>query len=146
MMLDAKPKLFLDPKKVPLEVDPKLWMDICDLEAVFTKRHGSPIGIGCNRMVFSFDDDTVIKIPINSQGFFDNYREAVVWETAQFPYPCAKSRLIHDKDYPDVVLLSMEKVEPVQTPLRELPSWVYSVDCGQVGYTKDRELVAYDYA
>lgn len=106
-----------------------------------------------NRIAFLFEKH-VVKIPRCQDGLFDNDWEGSVRnneESLGHPYyvQYPRTRLFYWKDVP---ILFMERVEPVNWKEKlksigdfEFPDWVNSVDCGQVGYTRDGRLVAYDY-
>jgi len=74
----------------------------------------------------------VVKLPTNLEGFMANQNEA-----SPYGIPVARSRLLGD-------VLVMERVDPAKSSIMDLPSWCYFVDCCQVGYTRQGELVAYD--
>lgn len=99
------------------------------------------IGRGRNRIVFkSKSGKYVIKVPRNIEGNGDNFRET---KKEDFGFPVPKSRRIILDDFCCVI---MEYVEHVSFKDRKAPSWVSWIDCGQVGYNRKGELVAYDYA
>lgn len=97
------------------------------------------------RAVF-INDDHVIKIPITDEGMYassSEKRASDMYEKDPENYiPIAKTELIDDGE---IFYVKMEKVEPLlEVDYKKLPSWVGMVDGGQVGYTKDNVLVAYD--
>lgn len=98
------------------------------------------LGCGRNRMVFALKSKNfVIKIPLNIAGNSDNFIEG---KKQDFGYPVAKARSIILNDFCCVI---MEYVEHACRFDHELPDWTGFVDCGQVGFNKKGELVAYDF-
>lgn len=85
----------------------------------------------------------LVKIPRNDDGVQDNYNESD-------NYNCLvdrRGRLAKCRMVPGTHLLMMEFVRVVyynQIP-SPIPMWVDTIDCQQVGYTRDGRLVAYDY-
>lgn len=99
------------------------------------------IGCGRNRIVFkSKNGKYVIKVPRNIEGNGDNFRET---KKEDFGFPVPKSKRILLDDFCCVI---MEYVEHAYFKDKKVPSWVSWIDCGQVGYNRKGELVAYDYA
>lgn len=100
--------------------------------------YGEP-ATGRHRATF-VGQDYVLKVPRNSAGIADNTYEASV-EHERLAWAFTLS------DADGFPLLVMEKV--VQAPvgwLPEMPRWTWSIDCGQVGYSKRTgRLVAFDY-
>lgn len=97
------------------------------------------------RVVF-MENDTVVKVPITEEGMLDCGREKQAsdrYENNPDDYiPIAHVEGIEDGD---IFYTRMEKVKPLErVDYKNLPFWVGMVDCGQVGYTKDNVLVAYD--
>lgn len=97
------------------------------------------------RVVF-MDEDSVIKIPINDEGVTASSLEVRTSdgyiEKPDDYIPIAKTDAI-EKD--GVFFIKMEKVSPIKkVNYSALPFWVGMVDGGQVGYTKNNVLVAYD--
>jgi len=97
------------------------------------------------RVVF-MEKDTVVKIPITEEGMVDCGQEKQASDNYKLKpddyIPIADTEIIEEGD---VFYVRMEKVKPlVKIDYRNLPFWVSMVDCGQVGYTKDNVLVAYD--
>lgn len=104
--------------------------------------------VGRNRVTFMFRT-YVVKLPITCAGIGDNDWEGSVsnipGEQGYVQY--ARTRLHYKGDMP---ILFMERVEPVSGKqiverMGFEPDWVYSVDCGQVGFNRAGRLVAYDY-
>jgi hypothetical protein len=117
------------------------------------RRIGSRCGepqVGGKRAVFSVGEHWVLKVPLTWEGDIDNVNEAryyaqtVASETDEF-IPVANCRVHHSLPS-GVALLWMERVVPVTFKYGDpsCPDWVGWVDCGQVGYTADGHLVAYD--
>ena len=114
---------------------------------LYRRKYGEP-EVGRTRAVFDRGDGYVVKVPINGESFAANSREARTSE-ADNPYtPVAECYhdTVYDVDPDGVSVLVMEKLnfEGVPRSYRDLPDWVGSVDCGQVGYNRKGELVAYD--
>ena len=104
--------------------------------------HGQP-KIGTNRIVFCAEEN-VIKVPYSQEGVLANGREAG-WKNAGIPL--AEAELFQLDPDDGVWLLRMERIDPLTGTARneaDLPDWVGFVDCGQVGYNRAGELVAYD--
>ena len=94
---------------------------------------------GNSRMTFKGSDGYVYKIARNTQGILDNSREA------NWNHPIMKMaacEIIRETTFAIPVL----KMEYVRSAAYEkgLPTWVMSVDCQQVGYNAQGELVIYD--
>ncbi len=99
------------------------------------------LGCGRNRIVFALKSKNyVIKVPLNLAGNSDNSVEAK--RGVDFGYPVAKAKRVIIDDFCCAV---MEYVEHADRFDNELPDWTGFVDCGQVGFTKKGELVAYDF-
>jgi hypothetical protein len=120
-----------------------------ELTERFSKRT-SRIYEGRNRRVFVFKG-YVVKVPMNEGGMTDNDWEGSV---SNGPRPLREWSVVYPKTrlvwHDDVPILFMERVIPVTSKrirarLKKVPRWVGCVDCGQVGFTKDGRLVAYDY-
>jgi len=97
------------------------------------------------RVVF-LEDDSVVKIPITEEGMLDCGREKQAsdrYKANPDDYiPIADTELVEKGD---VFYTRMEKVRLLErVDYKNLPFWVSMVDSGQVGYTKDNVLVAYD--
>lgn len=97
------------------------------------------LGIGRNREVFlSPSGKYVVKVPINDLGIYDNAYEAELFAKYGRKDHLAKCRLIGK-------VLVMEYIEIHRMKYNELPEWVLSVDCLQVGFNRKGQLLAYDY-
>lgn len=99
------------------------------------------LGFGRNRQVFVIDEDLVIKIPRNEEGVHDNYWEESVYIRNKDDGIYAKCEVIHEDG---IALLKMQRVK-ICSSTENLPDWVKFIDCQQVGYTNDGQLVAFDY-
>ena len=98
---------------------------------------------GNDRIVF-LAGESVVKLPLRADGMTANGGEAMLSEkTGKTGYiPVADCAIIHIDGLP---VLLMEAVQPVVgMSFANLPDWVGSVDCAQVGYDKAGQLVAYD--
>lgn len=120
--------------------------DYEDVVRAAIRKFGKPVGQGLTRMVFANADRTeVIKIPTRTEGETANERELIRDNWLGDPERYARA-------FPDealskifgVFVIRMEWVTPAPNPY-ELADWVGAVDCGQVGYTADGRLVAYDW-
>lgn len=114
----------------------------------YTKQYGQPL-LGRTRAVFDRGDGYMVKVPMNGEGLMANQSEIMTHE-AKDPYiPVAECRM--ETDYSVVPegmpVLVMEKVDiesASKLRYKDMPDWVGSVDCGQVGYDRKGRLVAYD--
>lgn len=112
--------------------------------ALCQEMYGNPIGEGRHRIVFG-DGDYVVKCPTSASGVSACDEEVY---GAHFVDMYAKTSLDPlSKEVAPINLTRMERVKRIEEldydPI--LPSWVNSIDCQQVGYTKDGRLVAYDW-
>lgn len=84
----------------------------------------------------------VIKIPTCDEGIIANGREYRTY-TAEDGIPTAPVSLVC---IDEVIVAVMERITPHPSAFSDpdMPWWVGSVDCGQVGYRANGELVAYD--
>lgn len=114
----------------------------------YTKKYGQPL-LGRTRAVFDRGDSYMVKVPMNGEDLMANQSEIMTYE-AKDPYiPVAECRM--ETDYSVVPegmpVLVMEKVDiesASKLRYKDMPDWVGSVDCGQVGYDRKGRLVAYD--
>ena len=145
------------------------------LENLFSKDISVPsswkyLGGGASRLAWLLPSGNVIKYPRNKWGIADNQLEATIWKDRFDPekvrahyiandlwcesnhewhqvvseFKFARCRLI-----PNTYLLVMEYVAcwNARGELRDdLPRWARHMDGAQVGYNRNGELVAYDYA
>jgi hypothetical protein len=112
------------------------------------------LGSGRHRSVYDLQDGWVLKLPYCATGVraneeeFDAYTKMIaagnVWGNYNPVYAQCSLLVFHG-----VLAVRMEKVEVDiygrQDMTREY-GWIASVDCGQVGWTKDGRLVAFDYS
>lgn len=107
----------------------------------YCKKHfGESIGKGKKRIVFK-DKNEVIKIPLNLEGEFGNYYEA---KTSINNNKLANCNI--DKKLSNLFQLNILRMEYVKhTGWSKDFDWTWSIDCGQVGLTKNGRLVAYDW-
>lgn len=109
------------------------------------EQYGEP-QCGRTRAVFDRGDGYVIKMAIDYEGQSANGYEASCYEKQdEYSYiPVAQCFIEMSGNVP---LLIMEKLD-VDTAqgmsYRDLPQWVGSVDCKQVGFNSAGELVAFD--
>jgi hypothetical protein len=101
--------------------------------------YGDPL-VSSTRSVYLDDRGRrVFKVPVNMAGIDANYREDGHTDP---DIPLASCRLVDpEAEFP---VLEMEWVRSITVKYDELPDWVGWVDCGQVGYTDDGRLVAFD--
>lgn len=112
--------------------------DFEQLKATFDENYGPNIGWGRHRVVYS-DGDWVLKVPTKPSGINANCHE----DSCQGPnYAKAKLDTTLTEKF-GIPILRMELV--VHRGFSEIPDWTWGVDGGQVGYTKDGRLVAYDW-
>lgn len=114
------------------------------LQNIYASRFGKPL---CGRQRACFvGEEFVYKVPLDQEGIDSNYHEAVEYEqqvaTQDTFIPIAACWI--EENGTNLPVLVMERVEPAKQKLKELPEWVSWVDCAQVGYTKNNQLVAYD--
>lgn len=122
--------------------------------AVITALHDRYAGrclqvfMGRNRNVFDMGN-YVVKIPKNLDGFADNDWEGSISNANDDPEEIryARTRMVEVSEVPVVFMERVEHASTAETIARLgfEPDWVGSVDCGQVGFTRDGRLVAYDY-
>ena len=118
-------------KKIPFEVLEQKGFDL--------------LGEGRHRQAFLTPSGKyVIKFPLNPEGAVANDEEAHIYATSpkKERERLAKCRLFY---YNNLPCLIMEYVEEV-TKWDKLPKWTRFIDCGQVGYTRYGQLVAFDYS
>lgn len=98
------------------------------------------LGAGRCRMAFKLKSGNyVVKVPLSENGEDDNCVES---SKQDFGHPVAKARMVViDGLYCAV----MEYVEHYEGLREDTPEWTDFVDCGQFGYTKKGEMVAYDF-
>lgn len=99
-------------------------------------KYGKPY-CGRNRATF-FSKHCVIKFPLNLDGLTDNQHEAKRNHSVNY---YAKGRAVLLGDFNCVV---QEKLTMPKS-YDGFPSWVMSIDCGQVGYDCKGQLKAYDF-
>lgn len=101
------------------------------------------LGYGRSRIVFSYGNNHVVKVPISNDGFMDSGREARTSAMEDSFIPIADCHFIPwDEDFE---VLLMERVTPIMgLGYSQLPDWVGYVDCAQVGYNSRGAMVAYD--
>lgn len=114
----------------------------------YTRQYGQPL-LGRTRAVFDRGDGYMVKVAMNGEGLMANRSEILTHEEPDSYIPVAPCRM--ETDYSVVPegmeVLVMEKVDikgASHLSYKEMPDWVGSVDCGQVGYDSKGRLVAYD--
>lgn len=106
------------------------------------------LGYGHTRIVFVDNEGRVIKIPFTREGYQASSDEVRTYENFKKNpdagwIPTAECFFTQLEGI-NIWLLSMERVTRFKRAGKDLPRWVDSVDCGQVGYNSAGELVAYD--
>lgn len=109
-----------------------------DILTALEHKYGRP-SCGNSRATF-ISKHCVFKFPLNFKGLRDNSIEGKQPDDDYAQY--AKGRLIMLGDFNCVV---QEKLTMPKS-LSGLPTWVMSIDCGQVGYDAKGRLKAYDFA
>lgn len=106
-------------------------------------KFGEPIGNGRHRVVFR-DGEFVLKVPFRASGIDANFYEDNTHSNNPHE-PRASCSLDSElaEELGSSCVLRMEYVEHVGSS--PTPDWTWSVDCGQVGRTKDGRIVAYDW-
>lgn len=99
-----------------------------------TAKYGEP-DCGRNRAVF-ISKFCVIKVPINDNGVIDND-----WEASVKSDTTANGRWLEI----DGLVCCMQQKLNTEIKDHDLPDWVGSVDCQQVGYDRKGNLRAYDF-
>lgn len=99
---------------------------------------------GGTRATFFLPTGVVVKVPFTMEGLDSNYSEASWSEKyGKDGYIPIAEAFIETWDGLDVLI--MERVTPLlRFSYKDVPDWVGSVDCGQVGYDSEGVLVAYD--
>lgn len=118
----------------------EMYPDLEPLEAFF--QDYTLLGVGRSRATFRLDDTHVIKVPHNPDGVDANEREALHYLLGCPHTPLAPCHLAEVLGWE---VLVMEQVLPeLHLAKDSSPFWVKFVDCQQVGYRRNGELVAYD--
>lgn len=107
------------------------------------------VGMGTSRICFTFPgSNLVIKIPFSTAGFSASIREDQAFKDFEkWPHICTPIAECKFMDFTaafGMKLLVMEHLHEFPETLTGLPGWVFSIDCGQVGYNSKKKLVAYD--
>lgn len=108
------------------------------------KNNYEVLGIGRNRIVFKLKSGNyVLKFPLSNNGETDNDWEGSVCidneDNEEIQYPRTKWIL-----YKGFVCVVMDMIKQKEE-LSNLPDWVDSVDCQQVGFNRKNRLVAFDF-
>jgi hypothetical protein len=114
----------------------------------FLDKRAEFLGYGSTRICFADDSGRVIKIPFRRSGYTASSREVTTYENFHKDpdagwTPVAEC-FFTELEGIQIWLLSMERVQTFSRRGKVLPDWVDTVDCGQVGYNSNGELVAYD--
>ena len=110
-----------------------------------TERLGEPIHARTRWVWLDPENNRVIKMAHNDEGLLASTRE-VRWSTIdQDPYINRTTWFQLDpQDEGSGTLVQAELVEPLHPNDPRVPDWAASIDCGQVGLTRDGRIVAYD--
>lgn len=110
------------------------------------------LNCGGFRRVYEVDSDWVVKFPIDQRGVECNVIEQTLYNMYKNTGRFAKCRI---QDYSGIPLLFMERVSEYFSETDEhgnqrnlygnLPHWALHEDGPQVGFTKKRKLVIFDY-
>lgn len=113
----------------------KHYFDAVLQEAIL--RYGEPLAEGRHRTIFR-DGDWVIKVPTALSGI------GACYEELSTQGECFAKTVREDlgREF-GIPVVRMEFV--THRGWSADPDWTWSIDCGQVGYTKDGRLVAYDW-
>ncbi len=101
-------------------------------------KYGQP-QCGRNRAAF-ISKHCVIKFPLNDDGVAD-----CDWEGSYSGEHLAKGRWIQIDGFVCVIQEKLRLIPNKEFSYANLPDWVGSIDCGQVGYDKKDRLKAYDF-
>lgn len=112
--------------------------DFLRAQQVAQAKFGDPLGAGRHRQTYR-DGDFVVKIPLSNSGIYANNEE--VHHTDVLYAWSSLDELSWDL-FP-MLVLRMEFVH--HTGAAVVPNWTWSVDCGQLGWTMDGRLRAYDW-
>lgn len=101
---------------------------------------------GRTRVAYILNNRVVVKLPKTSLGIGDNEHEARSYTKLRHEGTRARCRLVGN-DIPVLFMQYVRYASPVvlRAKLKAIPEWVYSIDCGQVGFNSFGQLVAYDY-
>ena len=110
---------------------------------------GEFLGSGRNRAVYVYNKKYVIKIPLNHNGIVDNQHESFISNIFGRGKSDDGALYARCKLLPNDCLL-MERVNPIDYDQikylsKEIKYWSSFIDCGQIGFTMDGRVVAYDY-
>ena len=115
-----------------------------ELQRILVNRGLTYLGMGTNRVTYlSQSGKYVYKVPLNGWGWQANRREAELWSKHVKGGSFFHGKLARCKLAPSGILV----MELVKTRVHEedLPEWATYIDCAQVGYNHQGQLVAYDY-
>lgn len=123
------------------------------LQTKFEKEFGYvEIDRGGFRAVYNVDEDWVVKFPLDQKGVECNVVEQTLYEMYKTTGHFAKCRI---ENWRGVPLLFMHRVSDYfqevdkhgnqKNHYEDLPDWAHHQDGPQVGFTKNRRLVIYDY-
>jgi len=126
------PKVFADNPELSAKADEAL--------QILARKYGRPIDAGRNRLVFSTGRGFVLKFPRSLNGEADNNYEGRHRGPTK-----ARSRRVEFMGFCCVMQERLQRLHHDVKRPRNLPVWVDSVDCAQVGYDRQGRLKAYDY-
>lgn len=131
-------------KTVAPKTEPEIDLDVVVrlLSAELQERYGEPEEGRHRRVYFDRENHEVIKVPFHESGISANYEEL----DTQGPI---YARTSLDEELTAKYKIPVLRMEEVDVSLHylnpDLPGWVDTIDCRQVGYTKDGRLVAFDW-
>lgn len=106
-----------------------------------------PSEVGRTRHVLMYED-MVVKVALDEEGCDANDFEASYSEEhgkdGYIPIADSRIEVWNTPSGRQVAVLVMERVTPHHAAYSEMPEWVGSVDCAQVGHDREGRLVAYD--
>lgn len=121
------------------DVDEDLRPRLIGLHIRYATKYGKPI-YGGSRAVYR-DGGVVHKLPLTDRGMFANGTEALHPDDDYIPLATCH---LHVEEPEGIPVLTMQAVKEHHAPYNQLPDWAGWVDCGQVGFTENGTLVAYD--
>ena len=120
--------------------------EIRQLEGTLIQRGYKYLNEGRHRKGFlSPNRKWVVKVPktcARLAGIQDNWSEYHTFKRAS---PAIRARLARCRLFKGEILI-MEKLCTANLCWGNIPEWARGIDCGQVGYNRKGNLVAYDYA
>lgn len=133
----------------PDTIEAKVW----ELQEILKTKHWKYLDKGRHRVGYlSPRGDRVIKIAHCPHGIAANMEEFELSRDAKllaktFPNcDIAVAKVYGLGSYIGLSILCMEFIEFKGIALKDYPKWAERIDCYQVGYNKDRKMVAFDFS